>query len=160
MFFSSNWFCLFNLCIFPLVHTIYMFMNFQVILPLLLSICLIFAATTVAIDTCSQMKSLNQVLPKPRARKLNSLPHPLQAFHEMNDKLLICAHICYLCIDWVGDGFNVFPVFANLAFTNDISPFLMVSYVVIHYCCSQCYAVLLLPASTLITNTPHFWSHI
>jgi len=40
------------------------------------------------------MKTLNQILPKPRAH-------------------------------WVGDGFNVFPVFANLAFTNDISPFLM-----------------------------------
>lgn len=26
---------------------------------------------------------------------------------------------------WVGDGFKVFPVFADLAFTNDISPFLM-----------------------------------
>ena len=26
---------------------------------------------------------------------------------------------------WVGNGFNVFPVFANLAFTNDLSPWLM-----------------------------------
>lgn len=29
---------------------------------------------------------------------------------------------------WVGDGFNVYPVFANKAFTNDISPFLMFDY--------------------------------
>ncbi len=29
---------------------------------------------------------------------------------------------------WVGDGFNVRPVFANLAFTEDISPFLMFDY--------------------------------
>ena len=29
---------------------------------------------------------------------------------------------------WVGDGFNVRPVFANLAFTRDISPFLMFDY--------------------------------
>lgn len=29
---------------------------------------------------------------------------------------------------WVGDGFNVFPVFNELAFTNDISPFLMLDY--------------------------------
>lgn len=29
---------------------------------------------------------------------------------------------------WVGDGFNVFPVFANKAFTNDLSPFLMFDY--------------------------------
>ena len=27
---------------------------------------------------------------------------------------------------WVGDGFNVFPVFADYAFTADVSPFLMV----------------------------------
>ena len=29
---------------------------------------------------------------------------------------------------WVGDAFKVFPVFNNLAFTNDISPFLMFDY--------------------------------
>jgi redox-sensitive bicupin YhaK (pirin superfamily) len=29
---------------------------------------------------------------------------------------------------WVGDGFNVFPVFANLAFTEQVSPFLMFDY--------------------------------
>lgn len=29
---------------------------------------------------------------------------------------------------WVGDGFNVYPVFANKAFTNDLSPFLMFDY--------------------------------
>lgn len=29
---------------------------------------------------------------------------------------------------WVGDGFNVRPVFAHLAFTRDISPFLMFDY--------------------------------
>jgi len=29
---------------------------------------------------------------------------------------------------WVGDGFNVRPVFAQLAFTQDISPFLMFDY--------------------------------
>jgi len=29
---------------------------------------------------------------------------------------------------WVGDGFNVFPVFADKAFTNDLSPFLMFDY--------------------------------
>lgn len=29
---------------------------------------------------------------------------------------------------WVGNGFNVRPVFANLAFTQDISPFLMFDY--------------------------------
>ena len=29
---------------------------------------------------------------------------------------------------WVGDGFNVRPVFAHLAFTDDISPFLMFDY--------------------------------
>merc|ERR1711998_781015 len=29
---------------------------------------------------------------------------------------------------WVGDGFNVYPVFGHLAFTNDISPFLMFDY--------------------------------
>lgn len=29
---------------------------------------------------------------------------------------------------WVGDGFNVRPVFANLAFSQDISPFLMFDY--------------------------------
>lgn len=29
---------------------------------------------------------------------------------------------------WVGDGFNVRPVFAHLAFTQDISPFLMFDY--------------------------------
>ncbi|MGV8933303.1 MAG: pirin family protein [Gallionellaceae bacterium] len=29
---------------------------------------------------------------------------------------------------WVGDGFNVRPVFANLAFTEEISPFLMFDY--------------------------------
>jgi quercetin 2,3-dioxygenase len=29
---------------------------------------------------------------------------------------------------WVGDGFNVFPVFANKAFTNELSPFLMFDY--------------------------------
>lgn len=29
---------------------------------------------------------------------------------------------------WVGDGFNVIPVFNNLAFTNTVSPFLMFDY--------------------------------
>lgn len=29
---------------------------------------------------------------------------------------------------WVGDGFNVYPVFNHLAFTNEISPFLMFDY--------------------------------
>ncbi len=29
---------------------------------------------------------------------------------------------------WVGDGFKVFPVFADKAFTNDLSPFLMFDY--------------------------------
>jgi len=29
---------------------------------------------------------------------------------------------------WVGDGFNVIPVLANKAFTNDVSPFLMFDY--------------------------------
>lgn len=29
---------------------------------------------------------------------------------------------------WVGDGFNVFPVFANAAFTEEVSPFLMFDY--------------------------------
>jgi len=29
---------------------------------------------------------------------------------------------------WVGDGFNVFPVFANKAFTSELSPFLMFDY--------------------------------
>jgi len=29
---------------------------------------------------------------------------------------------------WVGDGFNVYPVFSDLAFTNEISPFLMFDY--------------------------------
>jgi len=29
---------------------------------------------------------------------------------------------------WVGDGFNVRPIFAHLAFTQDISPFLMFDY--------------------------------
>lgn len=29
---------------------------------------------------------------------------------------------------WVGDGFNVYPVFADKAFTNEVSPFLMFDY--------------------------------
>ena len=29
---------------------------------------------------------------------------------------------------WVGDGFNVFPVFADKAFTEELSPFLMFDY--------------------------------
>ena len=29
---------------------------------------------------------------------------------------------------WVGDGFNVFPLFANMAFTEEVSPFLMFDY--------------------------------
>ena len=29
---------------------------------------------------------------------------------------------------WVGDGFHVFPVFADRAFTNTFSPFLMFDY--------------------------------
>eukprot|EP00193_Tetraselmis_chui_P017767 CAMPEP_0177771042 /NCGR_PEP_ID=MMETSP0491_2-20121128/11315_1 /TAXON_ID=63592 /ORGANISM="Tetraselmis chuii, Strain PLY429" /LENGTH=310 /DNA_ID=CAMNT_0019288433 /DNA_START=256 /DNA_END=1188 /DNA_ORIENTATION=+ len=29
---------------------------------------------------------------------------------------------------WVGDGFNVYPVFANKAFTKELSPFLMFDY--------------------------------
>ena len=29
---------------------------------------------------------------------------------------------------WVGDGFNVYPAFGNVAFTNEISPFLMLDY--------------------------------
>lgn len=29
---------------------------------------------------------------------------------------------------WVGDGFHVFPVFSNLAFTEELSPFLMFDY--------------------------------
>jgi hypothetical protein len=29
---------------------------------------------------------------------------------------------------WVGDGFHVYPVFSNLAFTNELSPFLMFDY--------------------------------
>ena len=29
---------------------------------------------------------------------------------------------------WVGDGFNVFPIFADLAFTEEVSPFLMFDY--------------------------------
>jgi redox-sensitive bicupin YhaK (pirin superfamily) len=29
---------------------------------------------------------------------------------------------------WVGDGFYVYPVFANKAFTNQLSPFLMFDY--------------------------------
>ncbi|KAJ1446162.1 putative quercetin 2,3-dioxygenase [Pelagophyceae sp. CCMP2097] len=29
---------------------------------------------------------------------------------------------------WVGDGFNVYPVFGDKAFTNDVSPFLMFDY--------------------------------
>merc|ERR1719487_2895421 len=29
---------------------------------------------------------------------------------------------------WVGDGFNVFPVFADKAFTSELSPFLMFDY--------------------------------
>jgi len=29
---------------------------------------------------------------------------------------------------WVGDGFQVYPVFANMAFTDEISPLLMFDY--------------------------------
>lgn len=29
---------------------------------------------------------------------------------------------------WVGDGFHVYPVFANKAFTQELSPFLMFDY--------------------------------
>merc|ERR1719160_675317 len=29
---------------------------------------------------------------------------------------------------WVGNGFNVYPVFSNLAFTEHLSPFLMFDY--------------------------------
>jgi redox-sensitive bicupin YhaK (pirin superfamily) len=29
---------------------------------------------------------------------------------------------------WVGDGFNVYPIFADLAFTEEVSPFLMFDY--------------------------------
>lgn len=29
---------------------------------------------------------------------------------------------------WVGDGFNVYPLFSDLAFTEEISPFLMFDY--------------------------------
>ena len=29
---------------------------------------------------------------------------------------------------WVGDGFHVYPVFANYAFTNELSPFIMFDY--------------------------------
>jgi hypothetical protein len=29
---------------------------------------------------------------------------------------------------WVGDGFNVYPIFGNMAFTNEVSPFLMFDY--------------------------------
>ena len=29
---------------------------------------------------------------------------------------------------WVGDGFHVYPVFSGLAFTNELSPFLMLDY--------------------------------
>ena len=29
---------------------------------------------------------------------------------------------------WVGNGFNVYPVFAGLAFTNELSPWLMFDY--------------------------------
>ena len=29
---------------------------------------------------------------------------------------------------WVGDGFHVYPVFANLAFTEELSPLLMFDY--------------------------------
>lgn len=29
---------------------------------------------------------------------------------------------------WVGDGFNVYPLLGQLAFTKDISPFLMLDY--------------------------------
>ena len=29
---------------------------------------------------------------------------------------------------WVGDGFYVYPIFADLAFTNEVSPFLMFDY--------------------------------
>jgi len=29
---------------------------------------------------------------------------------------------------WVGDGFQVYPIFNNLAFTNELSPFLMLDY--------------------------------
>jgi redox-sensitive bicupin YhaK (pirin superfamily) len=29
---------------------------------------------------------------------------------------------------WVGDGFKVFPVFGNLAFTEEVSPLLMFDY--------------------------------
>jgi quercetin 2,3-dioxygenase len=29
---------------------------------------------------------------------------------------------------WVGDGFRVYPVFSHLAFTKDVSPFLMFDY--------------------------------
>ena len=29
---------------------------------------------------------------------------------------------------WVGNGFNVFPVFAQLAFSNELSPWLMFDY--------------------------------
>jgi len=47
--------------------------------------------------------------------------------HKMSQKSIkeICrkppAH-------WVGDGFHVFPVFANKAFTSELSPFLMFDY--------------------------------
>ena len=30
---------------------------------------------------------------------------------------------------WVGDGFNVYPVFAEMAFTEAMSPWLMFDYV-------------------------------
>lgn len=34
---------------------------------------------------------------------------------------------------WVGDGFHVFPVFADLAFTEELSPFLMFDYAAPQY---------------------------
>jgi len=34
---------------------------------------------------------------------------------------------------WVGDGFNVHPVFGNKAFTEELSPFLMFDYANCNY---------------------------
>jgi redox-sensitive bicupin YhaK (pirin superfamily) len=43
--------------------------------------------------------------------------------------ILTLTHMDVICNTYrVGDGFNVYPVFANDAFTEEISPFLMLDY--------------------------------
>lgn len=70
-----------------------------------------------------KMKQVRRVLPRVSPHWVSKFPHI-----KSPSTLPLSYIVPFLSFFQVGDGFFVYPIFAELAFTNEISPFLMFDY--------------------------------